>query len=61
MHRRAVDQLQLETDLRRAIERQEWVIHYQPIVDLTTRRLSGFEALARWRHPACRRPGSSWK
>jgi diguanylate cyclase (GGDEF)-like protein/PAS domain S-box-containing protein len=51
MHRRAVDQLQLETDLRRAIERQEWVIHYQPIVDLQTRRLSGFEALARWRHP----------
>ena len=51
MHRRAVDQLQLETDLRRAIERQEWVIHYQAIVDLQTRRLSGFEALARWRHP----------
>jgi diguanylate cyclase (GGDEF)-like protein/PAS domain S-box-containing protein len=51
MHRRAVDQLQLETDLRRAIERQEWVVHYQPIVDVHTRRLAGFEALARWRHP----------
>jgi diguanylate cyclase (GGDEF)-like protein/PAS domain S-box-containing protein len=51
MHRRAVDQLQLETDLRRAIERQEWVVHYQPIVDVQTRRLAGFEALARWRHP----------
>ena len=52
MHRRAVDQLQLETDLRRAIDRQEWTIHYQPIVDLQTRRLAGFEALARWRHPS---------
>jgi diguanylate cyclase (GGDEF)-like protein/PAS domain S-box-containing protein len=51
MHRRAVDQLQLETDLRRATERQEWVVHYQPIVDLQTRGLAGFEALARWRHP----------
>ena len=53
MHRRAVDQLQLETDLRRAVDRQEWIVHYQPIVDLRTRRLAGFEALARWRHP-CR-------
>jgi diguanylate cyclase (GGDEF)-like protein/PAS domain S-box-containing protein len=53
MHRRAVDQLQLETDLRRAIERQEWLVYYQPIIDLQARRLAGFEALARWRHP-CR-------
>ena len=51
MHRRAVSQLRIESDLRRAIERQEFVLHYQPIVDLSTRRLTGFEALVRWKHP----------
>ncbi len=52
MHQRAVSALKLETDLRRAIERQEIVPFYQPIVDLDTGAVVGFEALARWRHPS---------
>lgn len=51
MHAQAVALLKLETDLRHAIERQEFEIHYQPIVSLKNNRLSGFEALIRWRHP----------
>jgi len=51
MHRRAVELLQLETDLRRAVDGGEFVTHYQPIVDLEEGRISGFEALVRWRHP----------
>jgi diguanylate cyclase (GGDEF)-like protein/PAS domain S-box-containing protein len=51
MHQRAVSLLRLETDLRRAIERNELVPYYQPIIDLGTRELRGFEALARWKHP----------
>jgi diguanylate cyclase (GGDEF)-like protein/PAS domain S-box-containing protein len=51
MHARAISLLQLENDLRRAIEREEFVIHYQPIVKLETGVVSGFEALVRWQHP----------
>jgi diguanylate cyclase (GGDEF)-like protein/PAS domain S-box-containing protein len=51
MHSRAISLLQLENDLRRAIEREEFVIHYQPIVNLKAGHISGFEALVRWQHP----------
>ncbi len=51
MHDRIVMLMRLEHDLRRALDRQELVVFYQPIINLTTGYIKGFEALARWRHP----------
>jgi diguanylate cyclase (GGDEF)-like protein len=51
MHARAVLRLQLESDLRQAIENKEFCVYYQPIVSLQTGRLAGLEALVRWNHP----------
>lgn len=47
----ALARLQLENDLRQAIKKQEFSLYYQPIVDLTTEYIIGFEALLRWKHP----------
>jgi len=51
MRARKSDRLLIESDLRRALERDEIVILYQPIVRLEDRSIAGFEALARWNHP----------
>ena len=51
MYRRALGRLELENELRQAIDRQEFVIHYQPIVHLDGGRVWGMEALVRWNHP----------
>jgi diguanylate cyclase (GGDEF)-like protein len=51
MHIRAVTLMQVETDLRYAIERQELCVFYQPIIKLNSMQLVGFEALIRWNHP----------
>jgi diguanylate cyclase (GGDEF)-like protein len=51
MHDRAVRLLQLETDLRYALDRKEFVAYYQPIVSLESLQFVGFETLIRWNHP----------
>ncbi len=48
---RVMTRLELEADLRKALERHEFIIHYQPIMDLGARKIVGFEALLRWQHP----------
>jgi diguanylate cyclase (GGDEF)-like protein/PAS domain S-box-containing protein len=51
MNARAFQRLVLEGSLRRALERGEMVLHYQPLIEMQTRRLTGAEALVRWKHP----------
>lgn len=51
MHAHAMNFLQLETDLRHAVERSELVIYYQPIVSLATTEIIALESLVRWQHP----------
>jgi diguanylate cyclase (GGDEF)-like protein len=51
INERSAAKLQLGTDLRRAIERREFTLHYQPRVHLAERRVLGWEALLRWNHP----------
>ena len=51
MHADAVARMELEADLHRAVDRGEFVVHYQPIVALSDGRVLGVEALARWEHP----------
>jgi len=53
MHTKAVRQLELESDLRRAIDEHEFRLHYQPIIELNTGRITGFEALVRWQRQEC--------
>ena len=52
MRVQAVERMQIEMDLRRAIERDQLHLVYQPIVTMRERSLAGFEALLRWRHPS---------
>ncbi|HWY22388.1 MAG TPA: EAL domain-containing protein [Candidatus Acidoferrum sp.] len=51
MHTRAVNRLKLEADLREALEKRQFRVYYQPIVELETKQITGFEALLRWQHP----------
>lgn len=51
MQAAAWERIQLESDLRQGIEEEQFCLYYQPIVSLSTRKLTGFEALIRWQHP----------
>ncbi len=51
MHSSILEALSTEEDMRRALEREEFVVYYQPVVDLATVAVQGFEALVRWNHP----------
>lgn len=51
LNTRAARRLELETGLRQALEREEFVLHYQPLVDMKSGQIGGMEALLRWQHP----------
>jgi diguanylate cyclase (GGDEF)-like protein/PAS domain S-box-containing protein len=51
MHTAVVARLELEADLHKAVLNSEFLVHYQPVVELGTKRITGFEALVRWQHP----------
>ena len=51
MHHNAVQRLTMESELRRAVDRQEFELHYQPVISLQSGQIEGFEALVRWNHP----------
>jgi diguanylate cyclase (GGDEF)-like protein len=51
MNARALKRLAMESSLRRAVENEEFVLHYQPLVDIESKRIVGAEALVRWQHP----------
>ena len=51
LYEQAVRSLEIENDLRRAVEREELVLHYQPIFDFESKEVRGVEALVRWKHP----------
>ncbi len=51
MHESIIETLQLESDLRAAVDRNEFIVNYQPIIDLKTGKIDGHEALIRWNHP----------
>lgn len=51
LHLQVVDRLNLETDFYKSLDRGEFELHYQPIINLVSGRVLGFEALARWQHP----------
>ena len=51
MHADAIRRIEVESQLRTAIEHKQFVLHYQPTIDLQTGRLTGVEALVRWQHP----------
>lgn len=52
MHREAMEWLELESDLRLAIDRREFMLEFQPLMRIDTGRVKGFEALVRWQHPS---------
>jgi diguanylate cyclase (GGDEF)-like protein/PAS domain S-box-containing protein len=53
LHTEALDRLERTADLQRALEEQQFVLHYQPIVSLDSDQVTGVEALVRWQHPVC--------